>query len=305
MEKTTFNYKVQADEEGQRIDALLARRPEVASRNFAQRLIKDGQVTVEGQKINKSFKVLAGQTIVYWVPDPQEAEVEPQNIPLEIIYEDDDLAVVNKQAGLVVHPAFGHWEGTMVNALLYHLKGLSAIGGVKRPGIVHRLDKDTSGLMLVAKNDKSHIALSEAIKERRVERQYLSLVEGVFEEKNFAVEAPIGRSPINRKKMAVMANGRYAKTNARVLKQFKKYALIKLSLVTGRTHQVRVHLAYINHPVVADPVYGKQNGDSLGLTRHFLHAFRLSFHHPTTGQNMEFEAGLPKDLEEALEKCET
>ena len=298
---TSFTYKTQADDDGIRLDTILARRPQICSRSFAQRLIKEGLVQIDSQQLNKSFKANVGQIITYQVPDPQEAELEPQNIELEIIYEDRDLAVINKAAGMVVHPSYGHWEGTLVNALLYHLKGLSAIGGVKRPGIVHRLDKDTSGLMLVAKNDRAHIALSQAIKERQVERKYLALVQGDFNEKVFSIEAPIARDPVNRKKMAVISNGRYSKTNARVIKRFPKYSLLQLSLITGRTHQIRVHLSYINHPVIADEVYGRlSSGKELGLERHFLHAFFLHFFHPVSGEQLEFEASLPEDLQSAL-----
>jgi len=300
---TSFTYKTTITDEGQRLDVVLASRPEVASRSFGERLIKNGLVSVDERAAGKSYRVSAAQVITYQIPDPKEAEVEPENIPLDIVYEDADLAVINKQAGLVVHPSYGHWEGTLVNALLFHLKGLSAIGGVKRPGIVHRLDKNTSGLMLIAKNDKTHIALSEAIKNRQVQREYLALVHGSFKEKTFQVEAPIARHPIERKKMAVQPNGRYAKTKAFVLEQFEDYAFLKLRLVTGRTHQIRVHLFYINHPVVGDATYGRiDDKEFLSLTRQFLHAFHLKLKHPTTGKELEFEAELPPELKEVLRR---
>ena len=304
MSKTTpFSYVIEPEEEGNRLDKVLAERPEIASRNFAQRLIEQGTVVIDDQKPSKSYKVSKGQKLAYEIPEPTKAEVEPQNIDLEIVYEDDDLAVINKQTGLVVHPSYGHWEGTLVNALLYHLKGLSNIGGIKRPGIVHRLDKNTSGLMIIAKNDKAHVALSEAIKNRAVTRQYKALVHGVFDEEKFSVEAPISRSTKNRKKMAVSSDGRYAKTDAQILERFAKNSLLKLTLHTGRTHQIRVHLSYIKHPIVGDSVYGRSEDEKqYGIDRLFLHAFRLSFTHPISKQKLEFEAELPEDLMLFLEK---
>lgn len=301
-EPSKFSYIVQAEEEGKRLDLVLAKRPEIASRSFAQRLIKNKNVRIDDTIINKSYKVKNGQTLKYSIPAPEEADVEPENIKIEIVYEDNDLAVINKPAGLVVHPSYGHWEGTLVNALLYHLDGLSTIGGIKRPGIVHRLDKLTSGLMLVAKNDFSHIELSKAIKERKISRMYLALVYDRFKEDKFSIEAPIGRHQNERKKMTVRADSRYAKTNAKVIKQYKDYALLELSLVTGRTHQIRVHLSYIKHPIVGDDIYGrKKSKKSLGLNRPFLHAYKIRFNHPKTGKRLEFEKGLPGELTEALE----
>ncbi len=301
-EPSKFSYIVQAEEEGKRLDLVLAKRPEIASRSFAQRLIKNKNVRIDNTIINKSYKVKNGQTLKYSIPAPEEADVEPENIKIEIVYEDNDLAVINKPAGLVVHPSYGHWEGTLVNALLYHLDGLSTIGGIKRPGIVHRLDKLTSGLMLVAKNDFSHIELSKAIKERKISRMYLALVYDRFKEDKFSIEAPIGRHQNERKKMTVRADSRYAKTNAKVIKQYKDYALLELSLVTGRTHQIRVHLSYIKHPIVGDDIYGrKKSKKSLGLNRPFLHAYKIRFNHPKTGKRLEFEKGLPGELTEALE----
>lgn len=298
-----FTYKIQLFEDGKRVDLVLAVRPEISSRSFAQHLINKGLVRLNQDIVNKSQKVKEGQKLVYELPDPQEAELEPQDIPINILFEDADIAVVDKRAGLVVHPSYGHWEGTLVNALLFHLKGLSSIGGIKRPGIVHRLDKDTSGLMIVAKNDKAHIVLSEDIKERRVTRSYSALARGKFEEKAFSIEAPIARDPVSRKKMAVQADGRYAKTNAVVIEEFEKYTLLQLSLVTGRTHQIRVHLAYIGHPIAGDKVYGRiKDVKELGLNRQFLHAYKLSFKHPVTGKQLDFESSLPEDLEEVLHK---
>ena len=298
----SFTYVINSSEEGKRLDVVLAKRPEIASRSFAQRLIKQGMVAIEDKKAGKSYRVSTGQNLAYELPEPKEAEVEAQNIALKIVYEDNDIAVINKPAGMVVHPSYGHWEGTLVNALLYHLKGLSSVGGVKRPGIVHRLDKNTSGLMLIAKNDEAHIALSDAIRKREVTRQYLAIVHGIFEEKKFSVEAPISRSTVDRKKMAVMAGGREAKTDAEVLEIFAKTSYLKLTLQTGRTHQIRVHLSYINHPVLGDDVYGRHDDASkYGITRPFLHAFRLSFSHPITNRKLEFEEKLPKELESVLE----
>ncbi len=298
----SFTYAIKSSEEGKRLDIVLAKRPEIASRSFAQRLIGQGMVVIEDKKESKSYRVSAGQNLAYVLPEPKKADVEPQNIALEIVYEDNDIAVINKPAGMVVHPSYGHWEGTLVNALLYHLKGLSSVGGVKRPGIVHRLDKNTSGLMLIAKNDEAHIALSDAIKKREVTRQYLAVVHGVFEEKKFSIEAPISRSTADRKKMAVMAGGRGAKTDAEVLETFAKTSYLKLTLQTGRTHQIRVHLSYINHPVLGDDVYGrKDDASKYGINRPFLHAFRLNFTHPITNRKLEFEEKLPEELELVLE----
>lgn len=291
-------------EAGKRLDALLASEESITSRSFAQKLIEEGLVAVNGRQEDKHYKVKEGDIVECVVPPPRELVVEPENIPLDIRFEDKDVIVLSKPPGMVVHPSYGHYSGTLVNALLAHTNDLSGIGGVLRPGIVHRLDKDTSGLMLIAKSDFAHQALSRELKERRVRRSYLALVHGRFCEREGAIEAPIGRSVRHRKKMAAHAPvAREAVSRYRVLEEIGDYSLIEVSLETGRTHQIRVHMAYIHHPVVGDPTYGyRREKNELGLKRQFLHAYKLSFIHPRTGEKMEFTDSLPQDLSDALDK---
>lgn len=317
---------VTTEDEGKRLDAYLASHDAEISRSAFQRLIEEGCVTVNSKATKVSHKVVSGEVVQYSVPPPKPAHALPEELPLDIVYEDDDLIVINKPKGMVVHPAPGAEAGTLVNALLAHCKGLSTIGGVERPGIVHRLDKDTTGLMMVAKNDTAHRALQKQIQARTAERKYLALVWGNPKFEQAVVEAPIGRHPVDRKKMAVIESterhhAREATTDLRVLERFGPFTLLEAKLQTGRTHQVRVHTAYAGHPVVGDPVYSGnrrlQSGrrEFVSEVNHLiddlhgqaLHAYSLSFTHPRTGQRMEFTAPPPKEMEELLtylrEKC--
>lgn len=299
-------FQVGEDESGERLDQFVAAKTGV-TRTRAQHLVAEGSVTVDGLARQKNHRLRAGERVAIILPEPRESEIVPQRIPLRILYEDRELAVVSKPAGMVVHPAAGHSDGTLVNALLYALEGLSAVGGVMRPGIVHRLDRDTSGLMVVALNDASHLRLQEMVKSRELKRVYTALVHGVPSTRLGTVDAPVGRDPRDRKRMAVNADtGRPSLTHFKVLKDFGDAALLEVELETGRTHQIRVHLSFIGHPVAGDPVYGIR-GDLerlLGLRRQFLHASKLAFPHPSTGERMSFESPLPEDLEEALGRLE-
>ena len=277
--------------DGERLDVTLSRDGEL-SRSRAAALIKEGRAMVNGRTEDKpSFKAEIGARIVLDLPDIKPARAEAQDIPLEILYQDAHLAVVVKPCGMVVHPAAGNDDGTLVNALLYHLDSLSGIGGEMRPGIVHRLDKDTSGLMLVAKDDSTHAALSRQLAERQMEKHYRAVVYGKMKEPEGVIEKPIGRSKTDRKKMAVDENGRWAKTEWRVLRQESDRALLDVHIITGRTHQIRVHMASIGHPVLGDALYGHKRMPS--ADRLMLHAYSLAFTHPATGERMTFTAPCP------------
>lgn len=312
--------------EGKRLDAYLASHDDTMSRSAFQRLIEEGCVKVGGKTSKVSYKVVSGEVVSYEIPDTKPAETVAEDIPLDIVYEDDDMIVLNKSKGMVVHPAPGAPYGTLVNALLAHCKGLSSIGGVERPGIVHRLDKDTTGLMMVAKNDAAHHALQNQIQTRHAERKYLALVWGNPKFEKAIVDAPIGRHPVDRKKMAVIDNSaahrsRESVTELRVIERFGLFTLLEAKLQTGRTHQVRVHSAYAGHPVVGDPAYsgnrrlqaGKHsfiteaNHLIEGLHGQALHAYSLSFDHPVTGERLAFTASPPPEMEKLLaylrEKC--
>lgn len=294
-------HLVEEDIEGERLDAFLAERVADLSRTAVKDLITSGQVWVDGQIRKPSYRLKEGEEVLINLPEAQPVSIEPQNLPLEIIYQDQDIVVVNKPKGMVVHPAHGNWDHTMVNALLYHIKDLSGINGQLRPGIVHRLDKDTSGVMVVAKHDQAHRVLAEQIKAHTIRREYQALVHGIIKENLGSIEAPIGRSRTDRKKMAVISDGKPAVSRYRVLERFHNYTLVQVTLLTGRTHQIRVHMSYIKHPVVGDPVYGpvKQH---LGLDSQALHACLLGLRHPTTGEYMEFESPLPEVFQKALSK---
>jgi len=294
---------VSPEDEGERLDRYVTGRTGL-SRTRAQALILEGAVLVDGERAVKNHRLHAGQRVRIVMPEPLPAEPLPQDIPVDILYEDSDLAVVCKPAGMVVHPAAGHTKGTLVNALLHGMKDLSGIGGVLRPGIVHRLDRDTSGLMVVAKNDSSHVKLQDLVSKRELRRLYLALVHGLPATRLGTIDAPVGRDPRNRKRMAVTAErGRPAVTHFKVLEYFQDASLLEVELVTGRTHQIRVHLSYIGQPVVGDREYGRigKLEKELGLERQFLHAYRISFPHPRTGEALEFEQPLPVDLQHSLE----
>lgn len=290
-----------ADRAGERLDSFLARRCPELSRSRARRLIDEGLVTMAGRPCRPAQRVVAGAEISVCIPPPAETDLAPEPIPLTIVYQDANIIVVDKPAGLTVHPAPGHPRGTLVNALLAVCPDLGGIAGTLRPGIVHRLDKDTSGLMVVAKNDRAQRALSRQLKERMVHKTYLALVHGVPQPKEGLIEAPIGRHPRNRKKMAVVAGGREASTRYRVREELQggRYALLEVEPITGRTHQIRVHMAAIGHPVVGDAVYGRRSDEA---PRQFLHAWRLAFAMPLSGREVEFESPLPPDLRATLER---
>lgn len=287
----------------ERVDKILSCVLENYSRSFVQSLFTDELVYCGGKKISKSFKPKAGDVIEFSVPEPKELSLEKENIPLDIVYEDSDLLVVNKPRGMVVHPAPGSYSGTLVNALLYHCEGsLSGINGAVRPGIVHRIDKDTSGLLLVAKNDNAHISLSAQIKEHSLDREYRAVIHGHLKEPEGVVDAPIGRSPTDRKKMCVTdKNSKNAVTHYFVIEEYRDFSLIKCRLETGRTHQIRVHMAYLGHPVAGDPVYGPKNGVT-SLNGQCLHAAILGFTHPVSGERIIKEAPLPDYFVDFLEK---
>ncbi len=295
----------------QYLTAELAAQFDHLSRSRIQKLITDGQVTVAGKPAKAGLKLSGGEQIIVTVPADVRLEVRAENLPLDIIYEDADLVVVNKATGMVTHPGAGTQEGTLVNALMYHCgESLSGISGVLRPGIVHRLDKDTSGLLVVAKNDRAHHSLAQQIKDKDACRHYLALLEGSLAQETGTVDKPIGRHPVDRLKMAVVENGRQARTHYVLLKHWHKFNLIKATLETGRTHQIRVHMASLNCPVVGDIVYNNKTTGSLdarrrlGLIGQALHAANLSFTHPTSGVLLEFEAPLPPDFRQLLERLD-
>lgn len=285
---------VKAEESGERIDALLSRNLDGFSRSQIQKLLEQGAVTLDGKALKKNFRCTAGESYDILLPDTAELPLEPQGIPLDIVYEDDDLIVVNKQRGLVVHPAPGHPDGTLVNALLYHCgDSLSGIGGQRRPGIVHRIDKDTSGLIIVAKNDFAHQGLSAQLSDHSLCREYEAIVRGNFKTDGGTVNRPIGRHPVDRKRMAVTdRNSKPAVTHWQLLASYHGYSHILCRLETGRTHQIRVHMASIGHPLLGDFTYGAPSPDK-GLEGQCLHARRLRFVHPRSGEEMELETPLP------------
>lgn len=286
---------------GMRVDKLLSLSEARISRSLAAKLIADGNVSVNGKRVSKSCTIKAGDEVCAVIPEPEELSAEPENIPLNIVYEDDCLLVVNKPKGMVVHPAAGNYSGTLVNALMYHCRGrLSSINGVIRPGIVHRIDKNTSGLLIVAKTDAAHTGLAEQIKAHSFTREYSAVVCGHLKEYEGTVNAPIGRHPVDRKKMTVTdRNSKNAVTHYRVIEEYDKYTYVKLRLETGRTHQIRVHMSYIGHPVLGDDVYGKPFA---GIEGQCLHAGKIGFVHPMTYEYMEFESELPQYFCEVLEK---
>lgn len=295
-----YQLTVGREDHGIRLDVYISGKIDEISRVLITELIKNGQIEVNGTAKKPSFKVSEGEIIDVCVPPPKNVELTPQDIPVDIVYQDADLAVIDKPQGMVVHPAHGNWDSTLVNALLYQMNDLSGINGELRPGIVHRIDKDTSGLLVVAKNDQAHRSLAEQIKNHSIVREYIALVHGVVPQNIGRIEAPVGRSPKDRKKMAVVGDGRMAITNYQVLKRFKEFTLVKCRLETGRTHQIRVHLAYLGHPIAGDQLYGPRK-NVLNLNGQALHATQLEFEHPTSGQLMSFHSPMPPYFSEILE----
>ncbi|MGM0217266.1 RluA family pseudouridine synthase [Enterococcus sp. AZ126] len=293
-----INVKIK--QEKGRIDKVLSDLLKDHSRSQIQQWLKDQNITVNGEITRSNYKVKENDEISINIPEPVELDVLAEDIPIEIVYEDDDVLVINKPQGMVVHPSAGHQDGTLVNALLYHIKDLSSINGIIRPGIVHRIDKDTSGLLMVAKNDKAHIALAEQLKDKTSIRKYIALVHGEIAHDKGEINAPIGRSKNDRKMQAVIEGGKPAVTHFEVLERFEGFTLVQLQLETGRTHQIRVHMKYIGYPVAGDPLYGPRK--TLKGNGQFLHAEVLGFKHPTTGQMMVFEAPLPELFEKTLDQ---
>ena len=286
-------------EAGIRLDKAVADLTDL-SRSLANEQIKNGQILVNGQAKKAKYTVKEGDVISYELPEPEVVEYMAEDIPLKIVYQDEDVAVINKPQGMVVHPSAGHTSGTLVNALMYHIKDLSGINGVLRPGIVHRIDKDTSGLLMIAKNDQAHVALAAELKDKKSLRKYWAIVHGNLPNDRGVIEAPIGRSEKDRKKQAVTAKGKPALTRFQVLERFGDYSLVELQLETGRTHQIRVHMAYIGHPVAGDEVYGPRK--TLKGHGQFLHARKLGFTHPRTDEVLEFTAEVPAIFQETLDK---
>lgn len=297
--------RLTADQNGERLDAFLSRQGDNLSRSAAQKLIEAGAVRLNGKLPKKNDRLNLGDTVEYTIPEPKEVDIAPKDIPLEIVYEDEDVAVINKPKGLVVHPAAGHQDDTLVNGLLYAMgDSLSGINGELRPGIVHRIDKDTSGLLAIAKNDLAHTVLASQLKDHSMARTYEAIVCGSFREDSGTVDAPIGRHPTDRKKMCVtQRNSKPAVTHWEVVERFRGYTHIRCRLETGRTHQIRVHMAYLGHPLAGDPVYGPKN-DPERLGGQCLHARELTFVHPTTGQTIHLTCPLPDWFSDFLNRLE-
>lgn len=295
-----YKYIVDSNYDNTRIDKFLSEIIEGKSRSYIQGLIEDNKVMVNNKIIKSNYKLKTGDCVDVTIPEPVELEVEGEDIPLDILYEDSDVLVLNKPQGMVVHPAAGNQSGTLVNALLNHCNDLSGINGVIRPGIVHRIDKDTSGVLVIAKHDAAHNKLADQLKDHTMTRLYVALVEGVIKQENGTVDAPLDRHPIERKKIAVVKDGRRAVTHYRVLERFNNSTLVECRLETGRTHQIRVHMAHIGHPLVGDPVYGYKK-QRFNLPGQLLHAKVLGFIHPTSGEYVEFETPIPEYFSKVIE----
>ena len=302
-ESEADRFEITGQQTGMRIDRFLAEKYTDITRSYLQRLIKDGCVTVNGKQVKPGLKLFCGDVVEAELPEPEELSIEAENIPLDILYEDSDLIVVNKPKGMVVHPAAGHYSGTLVNALLYHCRdSLSGINGVLRPGIVHRIDRNTTGSLIVCKNDRSHQAIAEQLKVHSITRKYRAIVHGRLKEDGM-VNAPIGRHPLRRKEMAVNGpNGKPAVTHYRILETFDQFTYVECQLETGRTHQIRVHMKSIGHPILGDDVYGPAKCPFPNLEGQTLHAMTIGFVHPSTGEYMEFSAPLPQYFEDLLER---
>lgn len=294
-----IEFSTEEKDKDQRVDKFLSERLTGKSRSYIQGLIQEGNVKVGNKAVKSNYKIKTKDIISVNVPEPIELEVKAEKIELDVLYEDEDLIVINKPQGMVVHPAAGNYSGTLVNALLNHCKDLSGINGVIRPGIVHRIDKDTSGVLVIAKNDNSHHRLAEQLKDHSMKRVYIALVEGVLKSNEGIVDAPLARHPVERIKIAVVSGGRRAVTHYRVIDRFSANTLIECRLETGRTHQIRVHMAHIGHPLVGDPVYGYKK-QKIKAEGQLLHAKVLGFIHPTTGQYMEFQSELPQYFDKVL-----
>lgn len=300
-----FKYVVPYEQEGERVDKVLSELNESLSRSYIQKLISSGLLTVNDDNKKSGYKLKEGDNISLDIPDSIIPDIVPENIPLDIVYEDNDVAIVNKPRGMVVHPSAGHYSNTLVNALLYHLNGrLSGINGVLRPGIVHRIDKDTSGLLIICKNDISHNSIAAQLKEHSCERRYRAIVHGNFDSLEGTVSGNIGRSSSDRKKMAITKDGKEAITHYTVLEQFKGYSYIECKLETGRTHQIRVHMTSINHPLFGDPVYGTVN-EPVKTNGQMLHAKSIGFVSPTTNEFISFDSELPDDFMKVLSYLRT
>lgn len=302
MENEVYTLLVPGEEKGSRLDAFVAKNLADVSRARVQKLLDEGRLTVDGAVRKANYRLIGGEEIRLEIPPAVSAEAQPENIPLDILYEDGDVIVINKARGMAVHPSPGIYSGTLVNALLYHCRDLSGIGGVERPGIVHRLDKDTSGVMVAAKNDLAHAALSKQIGEKTATRIYVAVVRGVINEEAGVIKGAIGRDEKDRQKMAVRADGKPAVTHFRVMERIGDYTLVECRLETGRTHQIRVHLAHIGYPVFGDPKYGSRRKTPFdGIVEgQALHSRQMTFVHPVTGEEMTFSAPLPKDMEDLI-----
>lgn len=296
-----FKFQISEEHNGKRIDKYLSSVLDGKSRSYIQGVIDEEKVNVNGKIVKSNYKLKTKDVVDLEIPEPTKLKVTPENIPLDILYEDKDVIVVNKPQGMVVHPAPGAYDGTMVNALLYHCKDLSGINGIIRPGIVHRIDKDTSGILVVAKNDNAHNILAEQLKDHSMTREYYALVEGVIKEDEGTINRPLARHPKERIKIAVVEGGREAITHFSVIERFKENTLVRCILETGRTHQIRVHMAYIGHPLVGDPVYGYKK-QKFKLQGQMLHAKVLGFIHPSTKEYIRFESPLPDYFEDVLNK---
>lgn len=297
-----IKWIVSPEDEGARVDACLTKQCEL-SRSRIAALIMEGAMTIDGKNETKpAVKISAGQCIELTIPEVREVGIIAQNIPLDILYQDSDIVIVNKPCGMVVHPAAGNEDKTLVNALLYHVKDLSGIGGEMRPGIVHRLDKDTSGLILIAKNDRAHAAMSEQFKSRSMEKHYRAVAFGSFREDSGLIDAPLARHPVDRKKMAIVPGGKPSKTEWKVIEHLKSATYLDVHLLTGRTHQIRVHMQSIGHPLLGDRIYAPNIKTAVRIPRLMLHAYSLAFTHPTTGERMEVTAPIPDQFEQTLQK---